>query len=215
MAAVAAGAVTVLLVSDEPSAPVVVAGSARNARFHLVDRTTEMEPAVEIVQFRTPDVVLVEVASLDRVNELVRVADDLRDSTLVVVSGLPPEVVLLTCLVAGARGFLRSPVELGLLDLAFSVVLAGHTFVDPRSTAWLVDYVLHGHLPHSEHGLTVRQSQVLRLVRGGLTNREIAAALGVSAETVKTHLQEAMRRLGAHDRWSAATLLARRTESGT
>jgi DNA-binding NarL/FixJ family response regulator len=129
---------------------------------------------------------------------------------VVVISALPAEVALLSTMSAGARAFLQKPVEPELLEATVSWVLAGHTVVDPRSTGWLVELAVYGHRARPDSRLTLRQTQVLTLVRGGLTNREIAAVLGVSSETVKTHLHDAMKRLGAADRWAATALADRR-----
>lgn len=59
--------------------------------------------------------------------------------------------------------------------------------------------------------LTVRQIDVLRLAADGLTNAQIADHLGIGPESVKTHLHEAFRKLGAHNRAHAVSL-ARRAE---
>lgn len=206
MTAMALDEVTVLFVSDRSTPPSYLADLARSGRYRPVGRGASVASALDPLGSFPPDVVLCEVTGFRQVHDLTAAAARLQDAAVVVVSDLPAEQALLLCLAAGVRGFVGTPVAPGVLDHAVSAVLAGHAYVDPAGTAWLVEFALRGHRPEFRSGLTVRQAQVLQLVRGGLTNREIAAALGVSLETVKTHLHEAMRRLGTHDRWAATTL---------
>lgn len=202
-------AVTVLVVTDS-GAPEYVAELARSDRHHPVGRVASPAAAAVVVRQRRPDVVLVEVDSFERLEALVEDPEPLQGCSVVVVSSLPAEVALLTCMAAGAAAFVGFPMEPGLLVRAVAAVTEGHTFVDPRSTDWLVRFALHGYKTRPQGGLTLRQAQVVQLVRGGLTNRQIAHALGVSSETVKSHLQEAMRRLGVHSRRNATESMDRR-----
>lgn len=60
------------------------------------------------------------------------------------------------------------------------------------------------------HGMSPREAQVLRHLALGLSNREIAASLGVSPDTVKEHVQRTIQKLGVSDRTQAAVLAVRR-----
>jgi DNA-binding NarL/FixJ family response regulator len=199
--AVAEATTAVVVVSDGPRGWEALAGElGEGGRFRPV--------GPELVGTPGAAVVVVEVATPDALRRLAAEAPRPTGARVVVVSALPPEVALLPAMAAGARAFLHKPLEPGFLATAVSWVLEGHRVVDPRSTAWLVELALHGHRS-VDGGLTLRQSQVASLVRGGLTNRQIAHVLGVSPETVKTHLHEAMRRLGATDRSAVAVVAAR------
>lgn len=204
--------VRVLLLGEEQDAPEILADLAADRRYRPVGRLSRLSLLHDAVRARRPDVVVAGVHSLEQLQELVEVVPA-TSPPVVVVAGLPPEVALLTALAAGARAFLRSPVAPGLLGHAVAAVLAGHVYVDPACTAWLVDFALHGFKARPGSGLSLRQSQVVQLARGGLTNREIAQALGVSAETVKSHLHEAMRRLDARSRWDAGARAHRPRET--
>jgi NarL family two-component system response regulator LiaR len=63
-----------------------------------------------------------------------------------------------------------------------------------------------GDWPGRDRGLTRRESEVLALLMQGLTNREIAQALYVSDETIKTHLSGLFRKLGVNNRTKAASV---------
>ena len=75
--------------------------------------------------------------------------------------------------------------------------------------AFLVTIVSSGDEPAAE-SLTTREAQVLELLADGLSNKEIAARLGVSDETVKFHLAAIFGKLGASNRTDAVRLALRR-----
>lgn len=204
-------AASFLLLTERAASHVYVEDLTRTGRYRPIGRTDSVSVAVDAVRSRRPQLVIVDVATVDRLQQVTAAIPRMAGSKVVVVSALPAEVALLTAMAAGARAFLQKPLDSEVFERAVASVIAGHTVVDPRSTAWLVGLALHGHRARPANGLTLRQSQVVVLVRGGLTNREIARVLGLSIDTVKTHLREAMKRLGARDRW-AATVLAERLD---
>ena len=75
-----------------------------------------------------------------------------------------------------------------------------------RRTDWISGAIDPLRVDLSRFGLSERQEQALRLAIGGLNNFEIAARLGLSRDTVKTHLGEAFRKLGARNRYEAIYL---------
>ena len=78
-------------------------------------------------------------------------------------------------------------------------VYEGHAPLDARvAGALLPDTAVAG------TGLSAREEEVLRLVAGGLANKQVATALGISERTVKAHLGSIFRHLGVADRTSAA-----------
>lgn len=111
---------------------------------------------------------------------------------------------------AGAKGLLLRESVADQLTDAIRVVAQGGTWADPFVAAVLTELSGKGR-PHGtdDRGLTVQERRVLRLLPHQLTNREIAVELGVSTDTVKTHLRNAMAKLGAHDRIEAARITER------
>ena len=59
--------------------------------------------------------------------------------------------------------------------------------------------------PEPTESLTDRETEILRLIASGAANKEIAAALGISENTVKTHISNLFQKLGARDRTEAVT----------
>lgn len=106
-------------------------------------------------------------------------------------------------LAAGARGYIPKTHPRELVDAAIGLVAAGGLYLPQEGEA---DGGASGSGPPRR--LSKRQSEVLDLLLQGCTNREIAAALGISLPTVKLHVQAILNATGARNRTEAA-LLAR------
>jgi DNA-binding NarL/FixJ family response regulator len=113
-------------------------------------------------------------------------------------------------LCAGASGFLLKDVTAERLFDAVRVVAAGEALLAPAVTRRLISEFTRLR-PRREDArpaaalatLTPRETQVLRLVAGGLSNTEVAARLVVTEETVKTHVSRILSKLGLRDRTQA------------
>jgi DNA-binding NarL/FixJ family response regulator len=129
---------------------------------------------------------------------------------------LPPTILLTTFdddeallegVKAGARGYLLKDVSLEQLTGAIRAVAAGETLIRPAVT----ERVLRG-LEHVRRDfealdppdpLTKREVEILRLMAGGYSNREIAEALGTAEGTIKNHASSILSKLGVRDRTRA------------
>jgi DNA-binding NarL/FixJ family response regulator len=157
-----------------------------------------------------PDVVLLDVRMPSKNGiELLR---ELRAS-----GELPPTILLTTFdddealidgIKAGARGFLLKDISLELLTAAIRGVAAGETVIRPAIT----EHILRGldrmrpeaaDSRESPERLTKRELDVLRLLAGGYSNREISEALGTVEGTVKNHASSILAKLGVRDRTRA------------
>jgi DNA-binding NarL/FixJ family response regulator len=103
---------------------------------------------------------------------------------------------------AGAAGYLLKHADpLDLLE-AIRAAAAGGVPLDPRAARALLDARRRPALRSPD--LSAREVEVLRLVAGGLSNRQIASRLGIAERTVKAHLTRVFDRIGVADRTSAA-----------
>ena len=116
--------------------------------------------------------------------------------------------VLLAGIRAGARGYLRKDVSVQTLVTAIRALAEGGTFFQPSLTEKLLRGVRRA--PPSAmtsfpvlDPLTARETEVMRLVAGGYSNREIADALGSAEATVKVHVSSILSKLGVRDRVQA------------
>jgi DNA-binding NarL/FixJ family response regulator len=114
---------------------------------------------------------------------------------------------VLATLRAGARGCLPKTVTSAELLEAAEGAVAGEPVLHPATTAALLQQ-LRGDAPAPS--LTPRESEVLRQVAAGQTNKSIALKLGISEHTVKFHLGSAMTKLGAASRAEAVASAIRR-----
>jgi DNA-binding NarL/FixJ family response regulator len=117
---------------------------------------------------------------------------------------------------AGARGYLRKDVTIQTLARAIRVLAEGGTFFQPSLTEKLLRGVsrvarLAAPEPVFMDPLTARETEVMRLVAGGYSNREIGEALSAAEATVKVHVSSILSKLGVRDRVQA---VLRALESG-
>lgn len=104
-------------------------------------------------------------------------------------------------LAAGAKGYLLKGAPLDDIERAIAAVARGESYLDSRVTAQLLSR-------GGRARLTVREREVLRLL--GQSNKEIAAALGISERTVKFHVTSIFNKLGAESRAQAVAIAAER-----
>ena len=171
--------------------------------------------ALEAIPRSGADVVLLDLR-LPRVSGL----DVLRG---LAAGGAPPPVIILTTfddeaavlegVRAGARGYLLKDISLEELVQAIRTVAAGGTAVQPVVSERVVRGLAEAEsgFPHLEppDPLTEREVEVLRLMTGGYSNREIARALCVAEGTVKNHVSSILSKLGVRDRTRAVLQAAR------
>jgi DNA-binding NarL/FixJ family response regulator len=106
-------------------------------------------------------------------------------------------------LAAGALGYLVKDMMVADILKVIRSVMAGRRGIPPAIAATLAE-----HTPRT--ALTPRETEVLGLAAGGLTNGQIAAGIGRTEETVKVHMKNILQKLGAHDRTEAVTVGLRR-----
>jgi DNA-binding NarL/FixJ family response regulator len=117
--------------------------------------------------------------------------------------------VLLAGLRSSARGYLRKDVTVETLVRAIHALVEGRTFFQPSLTEKLLRGVRGSGLPGVPpppvllESLTPRETEVMRLVAGGYSNREIGDALGTAEGTVKVHVSSILGKLGVRDRVQA------------
>ena len=175
----------------------------------IVAEASDGEAGVAAIQRVQPDVVLLDVRMPKQdglgVLRTLRDADALPPTIL--LTTFDDDEVLLEGLKAGAKGYLLKDVSLEQLTAAIRTVAAGGLVVRPAVT----ERVLRG-LEHIRRDfdalsppdpLTKREVDVLRLIAGGYSNREIAEALGTAEGTVKNHASSILSKLGVRDRTRA------------
>jgi DNA-binding NarL/FixJ family response regulator len=167
--------------------------------------------ALEVIERTAIDVVLLDVRmprrdGLGVMRELaVRTAAGRAVPPVIVLTTFDDDDLLLEMVRAGAKGWLLKDISLEVLADAIRSVAAGGTMIRPQVTERVVRG-LDG-APRSETAadgaLSARELQVLRLMAGGYSNREIAEALGAAEGTIKNHASSILGKLGVRDRTRA------------
>jgi DNA-binding NarL/FixJ family response regulator len=163
--------------------------------------------ALEAVARHRPDVAVLDVQMprLDGIGVCERLASREEGGPgVLVLTTFDDDGYVYRALRAGASGILLKDVPRSQLVQAVRVVAAGDELLAPAITRRLVERFLR--TPASVGGLerlTERETEVLRLVGRGLSNREIAALLVLGEATVKTHVGSIFSKLGLRDRAQA------------
>jgi DNA-binding NarL/FixJ family response regulator len=134
--------------------------------------------------------------------------------TLAADHELPPTLILTTFddsdvvldgIRAGARGFLLKDVSYAQLLAAIRAVAEGATVFQPAVTERLLraGSALRPSAERPREALTTREAEVVRLMAGGYSNREIAQALGTAEGTIKNHVSSILAKFGVRDRTRA------------
>lgn len=176
------------LLSDEPDIEVV--GQARDAAEGIA-LFESLQPTVTLMDGMLPD-----MHGTAAVRHIVS-GQPLARIILVSIHESPEDIHAAMC--AGARGYVPKSAEQGLILQAIRSVAAGNRFLPPELARRLADR-------NSSVGLSHRETEILRLVAKGKGNKEIAAELGLSGNTVKSHIAHIFAKLNAPDRTRAVTI---------
>lgn len=127
---------------------------------------------------------------------------------ILTLTGSASDENLYRALCLGATGFLVKTLPADGLISAIRMAARGDALIDPNLTRRLVTRLTGGGEPFPSapevENLTAREHQVLQLIAKAYTNPEIAVALGVGEQTVKTHVSNVLAKLGVRDRVHAA-----------
>jgi DNA-binding NarL/FixJ family response regulator len=199
------GPVRILMVDDHP---IVLAGLkalvGANSDFAVVGEARDGRTALRLAGQLVPDVVVMDI-SLPEMNGI-ELAAALRAEL--------PECRILVLTVHEERAYLRQLVELGVggyllkrsaadeLPRAIHAVAAGGMYLDPAIAGKVVGRLARRAGDHAgqQAELSERETDVLRLVAGGHSNKAIASRLNISVKTVETYKARAMEKLGFSSR---------------
>jgi len=201
-----APAINVMIVDDHPLVRVGMATVVnQQSDMRITAEAEGGRRALELFRQHRPDVVLMDLRLRDddgtRVTRAIR--EEFPTARVLVISNYDGDEDIHQALEAGAMGYLfKSVVEDELVD-AIREVNAGRRYL-PKGVAAR----LHEH--DSGMQLTRREDELLDLLGKGLRNRELAQVLGISEDTVKTHLKSLFRKLDVSDRAEAVREAMRR-----
>jgi two-component system NarL family response regulator len=198
--------IRILVADDHPSVRDGLA-SILNAQPDLtvVAETGTGRATVEQFKLCAPDVLIVDLRMPDgdgiqTIRELIALNPAAK---ALVLTTYDTEEDIFNALEAGARGYILKDTTREEIVEAVRQIHAGNRFLPPAVASRLADRVIRP-------TLTPRELDVLRLVSRGRTNKEIAVAIFVSEETVKSHMKGLFQKLGVHDRAEAVGIALQR-----
>lgn len=169
-----------------------VVGEARNG-----------QEAVEQALALTPDVVVMDLLMpvLDGIAATRQIKAALPDTEVIALTSALEEHKVHGAVQAGASGYLLKDAGSEMLLAAIHAAARGEVYLHPEAARRLVREF---RAPDMREHLTPREILTLQLIARGLSNRDVAAELGVSEPTVKTHVSRLLSKLGLESRTQAA-----------
>lgn len=199
--------IRVLLVDDQHLVRSGIAGLLGLTHdIEMVGEAASGEEAMALVAAREPDVMLLDVRMpvMSGIEVLTRLSAEKRLPATILLTTFDDDEALLAGIRAGARGFLLKDISLEQLADDIRHVAAGGTAIRPSITERVLAGVRQA-VPEFDCldppcQLTVRETEILRLLASGLNNREVALALGTAEGTVKNQVSSILSKLGVRDR---------------
>ncbi len=205
----------VLVVDDHALFRQGVAGVLRDAEgFTVVGEAQDGREAVAKAEALRPDVVLMDIylPGMDGLEAARRIKEAMPSTRIIILTVSEEDQKLFDAIKAGAQGYLLKSVEPQGLLHALRGVVRGEAFVTPSMAARILDEFTRQAREgkaRASGGLSPREREVLALLTRGAVNKEIAAALAISENTVKNHLKSIMEKLHVENRVQAVAYALR------
>lgn len=199
----------IVAADDHPGMLAAVTETLEQAGYTVVARAADGRGAVEAITRERPDVAVLDVQMPHLTGiEVARAVRGIAPETAVVFyTAFGDRALLADALEAGAQGFVLKEAPLQDLVRAVERVAGGEAYVDPVLAGILVGAPTTSQVP----ALTQREREVLRLLADGHANEAIGMELGISVETVRTHIRKAMNKLDADTRTHAVATALRQS----
>jgi DNA-binding NarL/FixJ family response regulator len=205
--------IRVLVVDDHEVVRVGLRHTFKDTEIEVCGEAATSAEAISKVESTKPDVVLLDIRMEggDGLNTLGRLKLDHGDLPILLFSAYDNPTYVARAVALGAAGYVVKDASRERLLECIRKAASGESAWTReelrRVTGALATPRLAGDI---EVPLTQRESEVLRQMALGLTNKEIAKALGISYETVKEHVQHILRKIGVTDRTQAAVWAVRK-----
>jgi len=177
----------------------------------IAGEAADGEQAVAQALALRPDVVLMDLVMprVDGVEAIRRIRAALPATRVIVLTSFLDDDKVFPAIRAGADGYLMKDVSPQDLAKAIRMARAGEPLLHPDVTRRLMDEASREGAPAPAGRLTERETEVLRLIAKGRSNKEIARDLTLAEKTVKAHVSNILQKLGLADRTQAALYAVR------
>jgi DNA-binding NarL/FixJ family response regulator len=197
-----AGPIRILAVDDHPVVRQGIAGLvAVHSDMSLVAEASNGREAIQQFRAHHPDVTLMDLQmpEMGGLDAMIAIRGEFPEARIIVLTTYDGDVQVLRALKAGARAYLlKNSLHKELLE-TIRAVHAGKKALSAEASYQLAEHA-------TDDALTPAEVRVLRLIAEGNANKEIAAQLSISEETVKGQVRNILSKLGANDRTYAAMI---------
>jgi len=201
-----------VIADDDPFARRVIKDVLQKAGVRVLAEARDGRQAVDLTLFYRPDVVVMDVVmpAMDGIVATRQIRKSLPDQLVIVLTGAGEEdkELGLLALRAGASGYLSKELEIDALPRAIEGVKAGEAAISRKMTRTLIDRLRD--VPSGSSGmrpvkspLTVREWEVIDMLKAARTTDQIADELVLSTETVRSHVKNILRKLDVRSRQEA------------
>lgn len=204
--------IRVLIVDDHEVVRSGLVKLLAGSEIEVAGEVTNGEEVHERVAALKPDVVLLDIRlpQMDGLGVLARLRSEQPQTPVLMFSGYDNPTYVARAVALGAAGYLNKSLTRDDLLSAIRTAAGGGSVWSRDELRRVTGALATPRVPgDNEVPLTQRESEVLRQMAYGLTNREIAQTLGISYETVKEHVQHILRKIGVNDRTQAAVWAVR------
>jgi two-component system NarL family response regulator len=198
--------ITVLVVDDHPLLRDGIASALENEPdMRLVAEAVDGKSALEQFRIHQPDVTLMDLQmpGMSGIEALRAIRGEFPIARVIVLTTYSGDAQVLNALKSGASGFMLKGMMRKELRETIRAVHAGGRVIPPEVAVELATHAGSG-------VLSAREIEVLRWVARGLGNKEIAAELHISEDTIKAHMKSILSKLEAKDRTHAVMIALRR-----
>ncbi|MBD2184402.1 response regulator transcription factor [Planktothrix sp. FACHB-1355] len=202
----------VLIVEDDPMMQLGLEQSlAAHPQIELVGQAEDGYLGVEAALKLKPDLVVMDIGlpRLDGIAATQRIKKELPSVRVVMLTSHTTETEIIAALSSGADAYCIKGASVDRLLAAIAAATEGATYLDPQIARKVIDHLKPPSPTGNVANLSQRELEVLKLMVEGYSNPEIAEALYLSPNTVKTHVRGIMNKLSVDDRVQAAVVALR------